>query len=273
MTMLPLFLSAGAGERFCLHHGANPAVPDRGAIVYAHPFAEELNKSRRMAALQARAFAHAGFHVLQIDLYGCGDSSGDFGDARWHLWQDDLALAAGWLRQRCAGPLYLWGLRLGALLALDSVPRLRPDGVILWQPVTSGQAHLHQFARLQSAARLFTAPATAADIHEIAGYAIDPALATAIRACQLAPLPPPCPVLWLELAPPAAEGAPTLQPASQLVVERWRAAGASVQAVAIRDTPFWNSAEIVEAPALLAATLAAASTLAVPKTAAAVAAP
>jgi alpha/beta superfamily hydrolase len=42
--------------------------------------AEELNKSRHVAAAQARAFAAAGYSVLQIDLYGCGDSSGDFGE-------------------------------------------------------------------------------------------------------------------------------------------------------------------------------------------------
>jgi len=33
-----------------------------------------MNKSRRMAALQARVFAAMGFGVLQIDLFGCGDS-------------------------------------------------------------------------------------------------------------------------------------------------------------------------------------------------------
>ncbi len=52
-----------------------------------------MNKSRRMAALQARAFAAMGFGVLQIDLFGCGDSSGDFSDARWDIWKQDLAIA------------------------------------------------------------------------------------------------------------------------------------------------------------------------------------
>lgn len=47
----------------------------RGSIVYIHPFAEEMNKSRRMAALQARALTLAGFAVLQLDLIGCGDEA------------------------------------------------------------------------------------------------------------------------------------------------------------------------------------------------------
>ena len=68
------------GQRFCLFHRAHGDVT-KGSILYIHPFAEEMNKSRRMAALQARALAKAGYAVLQLDLLGCGDSSGDFGDA------------------------------------------------------------------------------------------------------------------------------------------------------------------------------------------------
>ena len=267
MNAQPFFLpasDAGPGQRFCLHHAASPAVAPRGAIVYIHPFAEELNKSRRMAALQARAFAGAGFHVLHIDLYGCGDSSGDFADARWELWREDVALGAHWLRDSFPGPLTLWGLRLGALLALDCAHRLRPDGLLLWQAVVSGQAHLHQFARLQSAARLFGGGDTApdADRHDIAGYTIAPALADAIRTRESQPLPPPCPVQWLELVPASAEQPPQLQAASMLVIERWRQAGANVTAKALCGTPFWHSSEIVEVPALLAASLDAMVSLA-----------
>jgi len=76
-----------------------------------------MNKARRMAALQSRRLAAAGYSVLQIDLFGCGDSSGDFADARWEIWKQDLRLALGWLKPRVAGPLGLWGLRLGATLA------------------------------------------------------------------------------------------------------------------------------------------------------------
>ncbi len=103
----PFFLEADGGRRFCLYHP--PAGPARSALLYVHPFAEEMNRARRMAALQARAFAATGHAVLQIDLAGCGDSSGDFGDARWERWQADLALAAAWLRERTDAPLRLWG--------------------------------------------------------------------------------------------------------------------------------------------------------------------
>ena len=84
----PFFLRFTAGRRFCLLH-----APERraiGAVLYVHPLAEEMNKSRRMAALQARALAASGWFVLQVDLFGCGDSDGDFGDADWQRWLADV---------------------------------------------------------------------------------------------------------------------------------------------------------------------------------------
>ena len=56
-SLLPFFLPASGGQRYCLLHLPAPGQTSRGGIVYLHPFAEELNKSRRVAALQARAFA------------------------------------------------------------------------------------------------------------------------------------------------------------------------------------------------------------------------
>nr|WP_229256486.1 hydrolase 2, exosortase A system-associated [Duganella lactea] len=266
---MPFFLAADEGERFCLYHEPEPGVATRGVILYVQPFAEELNKSRRMVALQARAYAQMGFGVLQIDLYGCGDSSGEFAQARWDIWLADLARAWQWLEQRKLGPCYLWGLRLGALLALDFARQVRPTGVILWQPALSGRAYLNQFARLQSAARLFAGAHSAEQDNEIAGYLMSPSLADTISRLDAAGFAPRCPVQWLELtAVPTdaagvyaqAAGAPVaLQPASALLVERWREDGAEVLARAVHGEPFWSSAEIGVCPDLLAATAAAAA--------------
>src|SRR6218665_17582 len=112
--MHPFFLDAAdGGQRYCIHPPAQGSVK-RGQMLYLHPFAEEMNKTRRMAALQARALAQAGFEVLQLDLLGCGDSAGDFGDASWQGWLDDVHLACAWLQsQPRPAPLWLWGLRAG----------------------------------------------------------------------------------------------------------------------------------------------------------------
>ena len=38
----PFFLDSAHGQRFCLYHA--PQGHCRGALVYVHPFAEEMNK-------------------------------------------------------------------------------------------------------------------------------------------------------------------------------------------------------------------------------------
>ena len=141
----PFFLPAARGERFCIFH---PAMEDtRGAVLYVHPFAEEMNKSRHVAAVQSRALATSGFAVLQIDLFGCGDSSGEFRDSTWEIWREDVALGVRWLAQHAHRTIAIWGLRLGALLALDAARRCEPApaAFILWQPVLKGEALMTQF--------------------------------------------------------------------------------------------------------------------------------
>ena len=153
----PFFLKTDYGERFCLFYPPRSSDERSGAFIYIHPFGDEMNKSRRMAAMQARAFAAMGFSVLQIDLFGCGDSSGEFRDARWDIWKHDLSVAKRWIENRASSPASLWGLRLGALLALDFAKSSGDsfDQIILWQPVINGELFLNQFLRLQMAKEIF----------------------------------------------------------------------------------------------------------------------
>ena len=57
----PFFFDAEPGTRFSLYHAPNPQVAPRGAVLYVHPYAEELSRTRRMAAQQSRAFAELGY--------------------------------------------------------------------------------------------------------------------------------------------------------------------------------------------------------------------
>src|SRR3546814_14337350 len=81
--MEALFIDGPAWRLFAIHHAAAPHCRQGLGLVYLPPFAEEMNRSRRMAALQARALAALGIDVLLLDLFGTGDSAGDFRDARW----------------------------------------------------------------------------------------------------------------------------------------------------------------------------------------------
>lgn len=147
------FFGAGRGARFCLLHEPAHGAPC-GAVLYLPPFAEEQNRVRRGAANAARALAHAGWVVLQMDLAGCGDSAGDFADATWSGWLDDLRHGLSILSKRSSGPLWLWSVRAGSLLASELVKQSlvgQNSHVLLWQPVLSGAQHIKQFLRLRMA--------------------------------------------------------------------------------------------------------------------------
>lgn len=260
------FLDTAHGARFCLFHA--PQGRCRGALVYLHPFAEEMNKSRRMAALQARLFAAHGYGVLQLDLQGCGDSEGGFADARWAHWRQDTGAASAWLLARLGQPVGLWGLRLGALLALDYARQaMQPVAhLLLWQPVTSGAAFLTQFLRLKIAGAMLDGGAAAGSTEalraslgtgealEVAGYLLAPQLAGALDALDAAAMAPRCPTSWLEVV--GAAGRP-LPPGAGRIVAAWERDGARVAAQAVHCAPFWTTQEVTECPALLEASLAA----------------
>lgn len=259
------FLPADPGQRYCVYRGPRKGAPCCGGVLYIPPFAEEMNKSRRMAAVQARALAEIGYGVLQIDLFGCGDSSGDFGEADWSSWKQDLARAWDWLVHRTGKPVSLWGLRVGALLALD----LGSDGracerFVFWQPVASGEAFLTQFLRLRVANQMLSEGRAKTGIQdlraalaagrpvEVAGYELSPALAKSLEGLSLPQLVRPGAVLeWLEIVPEA--GRP-LSPAAQRGVEACQHAGADVRVSLVPGQAFWTAIEIAECSALVEAT-------------------
>ncbi|ART53134.1 hydrolase 2, exosortase A system-associated [Acidovorax carolinensis] len=264
-AMLPqaFFLPTGSGKRFCLFHPA-PGDFVRGCVLYLHPFAEELNCTRRVAAQQARALALAGYCVLQIDLLGCGDSAGHFADATWEAWLQDARLARHWLREHASGPLWLWGMRAGALLATALAKDLsEPCHLLLWQPVVSGQQQQQQFLRLHTASQWLGADRASGQTPsqmlnngqpaDIAGYTLSPALARGLAAARLEP--PPCPsgqLVWLELS---VQAEPALSPASEKQLAVWRDAGWAVSAQALTGPLFWQTVGTDDAPALVQATL------------------
>jgi exosortase A-associated hydrolase 2 len=265
----------GRSHRFCLWH--EPAVSHpRGCVVQVHALSEEMNKCRRMTALQARALAANGYAVLQFDLFGCGDSDGDFGEATWTQWIHDVQVAIEraaerWSRTWPQHPLprpVLWAQRAGALLASAAAADAgRPCDFLFWQPSTSGKLVLQQLLRLKLAAGLDGAQAkalgealragiAAGQTTEIAGYRISADLARGLEAAVLAPAPTAAEGAALHWLETSSRDLPTLLPASLPSLERWRAAGYSVRAAAVSGPPFWSTVEIAEAPELVSASLA-----------------
>lgn len=261
------FLPVDPGQRFCILN--TPADATRRAVVYIHPFAEEMNKARRMAALQARRLAAEGCVVLQIDLLGCGDSSGEFSEARWGAWIRDAQAAVRWISRRYPVPLTLWGLRLGAMLAADVAQdaSLGIEHLVLWQPVSNGGQFLSQFVRLRLASEMLAGGAATTALRElteelrrggmleIAGYELHADLAADIESLKLEVLRPAVKrVDWLEVL---ADRTLSVRPAAKRVLDTWRGAGMEANAQHALGEPFWSTLEIAECDELLELTAAA----------------
>ena len=258
-------------------------------MVYVPPFGEELNRTRRMAALQSRALARAGFDVLQLDLAGCGDSAGQFADATWDGWVADVMAARAWLLQRHAGqnggarhtvtpPVWLWSMRAGCLLAAEVVRRMAPAPVnlLFWQPVISGAVYLTQFLRLRVATDLVrgagkTGTGRAAgddgpgrpvgltpqqllaqgETIEVGGYALSPTLANALGTAHLNDLPAGSRLLAFEFATTVqAQQRAAVSPALGQQVARWQQHGIDAVCQSVQSLPFWQTPEVEVAPAV-----------------------
>lgn len=251
------------GQRFT-HEWVPEGIDPRRVLLLLPPFGEEMNKSRRTIALAARRFATHGMAVHAFDPDGTGDSEGEFGDATWARWTADANAAIDRVRNRFPLPLTIWAIRSGALL-LPGLDRSVND-LLLWQPVTSGDAFLTQLLRLRVAADAFAgvegtttkqlrARLAAGEALEIAGYELNPDLVLPMAAVNLQTWPhPPRDVVWIETGLDPASGP---SPASQRVVEAWSTRNSAVALKHVVGEQFWLTQEIAENTAIAEASVSA----------------
>ncbi len=256
VTLDPFFFEAPSGRLFAVHHRPTDPESIRGHVLCVPPFNEEMNRCRSMVALQAQAFAQLGIGTLLLDLYGTGDSAGAYVDARWDVWQSDLQAAIDWLNSQAGHCLGLWGVRLGAILAAETLRSIDlPEAAfIAWQPVVDGKQHFTQFLRLRIAAQMerphlpklttdsMREQLAAGMSLEVSGYEIHPEFAAALDAARLDAFTPGphMPVLWLEQA---AHDTRQVAPVSQKVIDAWRADGVKIDVKFFEGPNFWQVAE------------------------------
>jgi exosortase A-associated hydrolase 2 len=259
-------IPCATGSRFRLVSA--PADRDPcGTMIFVHAFAEEMNKSRRMSARMARLLASAGWRVVQKDLCGCGDSSGEFRDASWAAWVDDVQAELALVDR--TDPVWLCCLRAGALLA-PAVLAARPQvNLLLWQPVMSGAQHLQQFLRLHAGARIAGSgkatdgPSPAQLLRsgvtvEIGGYELGAALAAGMEQATF-DVPPDFAgrIVWFELS---LDDAPQPTPQASRIAQRLRDRNIAVDLEVLNGPPFWQTQEIEECELLLQRSLASLET-------------
>lgn len=262
--MQPLFIESSTGKLFAIYWSPAAGTPINKAIIHIPAFAEEMNKSRRMVALQARAFSNQGYAVLVFDLFGTGESIGDFGDATWQIWLQNIDTAIDWLKQQGAQSVDVWGLRMGALLAMDFVnySKHRIERLIAWQPVLNGDVFITQFLRLRVAAAMMNNNAPRektsdlkrqileGQVIEVAGYLLNSDLVKpliALRADRLNWHAEVNEVAIFEIVP--SEDSPVLTGHTQLLA-MLQEQNINTSLTKVVGDAFWASQEITEVPNL-----------------------
>jgi len=174
-----------------------PKVAKQG-VVFVPPFAEEMNKCRRQITQTADALVEKGCAVLVVDLFGTGDSEGDFAEARWEIWKSDVITALNWMESEVPAVESIVAMRLGCALAAESLADTGKSvlNTVFWQPVVSGRQFMTQFLRMQVAASMMesstqvTVEALKAQLEtgtslEIAGYELTPELWLSVEDVDL----------------------------------------------------------------------------------------
>lgn len=259
------FVQGGKGAIFVLLRV--PVDPSGETVLVVPPFAEEMNKCRRMVTEVALGLAGRGVATLVPDLYGTGDSEGDFADADWDTWCNSLARAVQWSAAQGHAVNGLLAIRLGAALAVGALAAGQLPSVrrtVLWHPVFDGARALGQFLRLRTAAGMMNgARESATDLKvrlaqgetiEVAGYGLGGRLAADLESVATPSILPATlgEIAWLDVVRDAAA---TLPPAMARLVEQSRAAGSSLEWSGRVAEPFWSATEIVVNPEFVRTTV------------------
>jgi exosortase A-associated hydrolase 2 len=261
------FIPGARGQLFAALRHPGPERTCTGAFVCVMPLAEEMNRCRRLVALQSRVLASAGIAVLCVDPYGCGDSEGEFADADWQTWIDDLRVARDWLGARTGLAVDVWAIRHGALLAADAFRAALPQRILLWQPVVSGSAALREMLRVSVASGMLSGgdrprgvdalreALFAGETIDVGGYPITPDLARALDAASLDPWPfGDSRVAWIEVSGSAPEPNGQRGPST---AERFRVPGAQIHERVLSGRRFWSAPDVFEFDQLIGETVQA----------------
>lgn len=245
------FFEAESGRLYYVRRDP-PGAASR-CVLFVAPFGEEMNRVRSLVTTTALALNEAGLSVCLFDFYGTGDSAGEFGDARWQLWHDNLRDMIRHLHAEGFAAIDLVAIRLGAALALEHVNRPGSEiaRLVFWDPVFDGRSYMDRFLRTRTMAAMMVgktesvkdlqARLQAGNSVEVGGYELHPELAAAISSIVPANQPPAPGVdlYWIS----RDEAEPGLLAALSVA-----------SAIKVDYEAYWASAEPVPAPALIAAT-------------------
>ncbi|MDH5545582.1 MAG: hydrolase 2, exosortase A system-associated [Gammaproteobacteria bacterium] len=263
-SVQPFFLERDTKKIFCIAFVPQAIVKSQkiNGVVVVPPFAEEMNRSRHLFTRIARRLAESGSIVLLLDLYGTGDSGGDFADAGWEDWKSDILAGIQWLKEQGANSIDMLAMRAGCLLGTEVASETDIRKLVMWQPVLDGRTFLTQFFRLKIAANMtsenrelsttkaiFELIESGTDV-EIAGYQLSSSLVGPMSDAKLAGNLEQLDVdiCWCELIADEGREPPLM---NRKLFEHLASTGKKIQFQKIVGPPFWGATELVEAPKLI----------------------
>ena len=171
------------------------AARNRSITVLVPPFGEELNKSRVFFRKLRTELAHLGMPSILLDLYGTGDSQGEFANASWDIWLSNLHELTNHLRSMGFSNIKYLGLRTGCILAAEAINNSGLDNsqLMLVQPLDSGEELIKNQLRARVAVNAFRGDRSetvsglwerfdAGESVEAGGYRISAQLALALKS-------------------------------------------------------------------------------------------
>lgn len=260
------FLPGTRGQLYTVHYIPSILSEKAECIVVSSAFAEEMNRCRYMCTMFAQGIASQGVGFFSYDTYGTGDSEGDFDELEWGQAGADLLTVCKYVLEQGYTRISILGIRMGALQALQ-VAKLIPNlhRMLFWQPVVNGNTALTQLLRLKIAGTInrdeessssedFESMAESGKHIEVAGYSLSPNLFKGMKSAKMEDYLDftHVKIVWFttiaseKRKPPRAE---------ILLMDKWRAEGATIDNFSIVGPPYWQVHERTLAPALVAATV------------------
>ena len=95
--------------------------------------------------LLSERLAQAGCASLRMDYEGTGDSAGDQREPdRVSAWVRSILNGIAFLREATSAPIVVVGMRLGATMAALATETVAIDGLVMWDPVSSGRSYVSE---------------------------------------------------------------------------------------------------------------------------------
>jgi pimeloyl-ACP methyl ester carboxylesterase len=177
-----------------LHRAQSQRAMDHAVVICPPIGCEQLHSHRALRQL-ADALAARAIPAVRFDWHGTGDSAGSDGEpARQLTWRTNVRDVIAWIRTHLGcQSISVVGLRMGAMLAVESLGYDECDNLVLWAPVVSGQAYVRQAMAIDKMAvsRPPSHGLATGDI-EAAGFLLSEETIAGVAQCNLLECPLTC---------------------------------------------------------------------------------